>query len=96
LRSGTRDRHRLRIFQHGSVRAEVVQGPWFGIRKVQVGAQAYNLLNRPNFQNPDFDVSSPTLGSIVSTASTPTSVFGSFLGGDASPLIIQLKAVFQF
>jgi hypothetical protein len=33
----------------------------------------------------------------VSTAGTPTSVFfGSFLGGDASPRIIQLKAVFQF
>src|ERR1700691_2764021 len=64
--------------------------------KVQVGAQAYNILNHPNFQNPDFNVSSPTFGSIVSTASTPTSVFGSFLGGDASPRIIQLKAVFQF
>ena len=64
--------------------------------KFQVGAQAYNVLNHPNFQNPDFNVSSPTFGSIVSTASTPTSVFGSFLGGDASPRIIQLKAVFQF
>jgi hypothetical protein len=37
--------------------------------KFQVGAQAYNVLNHPNFQNPDFDVSSPTFGSIVSTAS---------------------------
>jgi hypothetical protein len=64
--------------------------------KIQVGAQAYNALNHPNFQNPDFDFSSPTFGSIVSTASTPTSVFGSFLGGDASPRIVQLKAVFQF
>jgi hypothetical protein len=64
--------------------------------KFQVGAPAYKVLNHPNFQNPDFDVSSPTFGSIVSTASTPTSVFGSFLGGDASPRIIQLKAVFQF
>jgi hypothetical protein len=64
--------------------------------KIQVGAQSYNVLNHPNFQNPDFNVSSPTFGSIVSTASTPTSVFGSFLGGDASPRIIQLKAVFQF
>jgi hypothetical protein len=64
--------------------------------KFQVGAQAYNVLNHPNFQNPDFNFSSPTFGSIVSTASTPTSVFGSFLGGDASPRIIQLKAVFQF
>jgi hypothetical protein len=36
--------------------------------KFQVGAQAYNVLNHPNFQNPDFDVSSPTFGSIVTTA----------------------------
>ncbi len=64
--------------------------------KFQVGAQAYNVLSHPNFQNPDFNVSSPTFGSIVSPASTPTSVFGSFLGGDASPRIIQRKAVFQF
>jgi hypothetical protein len=64
--------------------------------KFRVGAQAYNVLNHPNFQNPDFDFSSPTFGSIVSTASAPTSVFGSFLGGDSSPRIVQLKAVFQF
>jgi hypothetical protein len=64
--------------------------------KFRIGAQAYNVLNHPNFQNPDFDYSSPTFGSVVSTASAPTSVFGSFLGGDASPRIIQLKAVFQF
>jgi Carboxypeptidase regulatory-like domain len=64
--------------------------------KLQVGAQGYNFLNHPNFQNPDFNFSSPTFGSIVSTASPPTSVYGSFLGGDASPRIVQLKAVFQF
>jgi hypothetical protein len=64
--------------------------------KVQVGAQGYNVLNHPNFQNPDFNYSSPTFGSVVSTASPPTSVYGSFLGGDASPRIVQLKAVFQF
>jgi outer membrane receptor protein involved in Fe transport len=64
--------------------------------KVQVGAQGFNVLNHPNFQNPDFDFSSPTFGSVVSTASPPTSVYGSFLGGDASPRIVQLKAVFQF
>ena len=64
--------------------------------KVQVGAQGFNVLNHPNFQNPDSDFSSPTFGSVVSTASSPTSVYGSFLGGDASPRIVQLKAVFQF
>ena len=57
----------------------------------RLALKAYNVLNHPNFQNPDFDVSSPTFGSIVSTASTPTSVFGSFLGGDASPRISNSK-----
>jgi len=63
---------------------------------VQVGAQAYNILNHPNFGNPTFDADSPFLGSIFNTVSTPTSVYGSFLGGDASPRILQLKADIQF
>lgn len=63
---------------------------------VQVGAQAYNILNHPNFSNPTFDADSPYLGSIFSTVSTPTSVYGSFLGGDASPRILQLKADITF
>ncbi len=62
----------------------------------QIGMQGYNILNHPNFQNPDYNFSSPTFGFIQSTASVPTSVFGSFLGGDASPRIIQLKARFTF
>ena len=64
--------------------------------RVQVGVQAYNILNHPNFQNPGFNFSAPGFGTITQTASSPTSVFGSFLGGDASPRILQLKAVFQF
>ena len=88
--------HRPRILQHGSICAGGFKVPGLESGKVQVGAQAYNVLNHPNFQNPDFNVSSPTFGSIVSTASTSTSAFGSFLGGDASPRIVQLKAVFQF
>ena len=62
----------------------------------QIGAQGYNILNHPNFANPDFNYSSPTFGYIQSTVSVPTSVFGAFLGGDASPRIIQLKAKFTF
>jgi hypothetical protein len=62
----------------------------------QVGMQGYNILNHPNFANPDSNFSDPTFGYIQSTASVPTSVFGSFLGGDASPRIIQLKAKFTF
>jgi len=62
----------------------------------QVGVQAYNVFNHPNFANPIYDISSPVFGQVFSTVSVPTSVFGSFLGGDASPRILQLKAKFQF
>jgi hypothetical protein len=65
--------------------------------RFEVGAQAYNVLNHPDFANPQFDYSNPgTLGLVESTVSVPTSVFGSFLGGDASPRILQLKAKFEF
>jgi hypothetical protein len=35
-------------------------------------------------------------GTLTSAASTPTSILGAFLGGDASPRLIQLKASFVF
>jgi Carboxypeptidase regulatory-like domain len=63
---------------------------------LQVGAQAYNVLNHTNFAQPTFDVSNPSFGLIQSDVSTPTSVFGAFLGADADPRIIQLKAKLQF
>ena len=63
---------------------------------LQVGVQAFNVLNHPNFDNPNFNYSDPSFGLIQQTASSPTSVFGSFLGGDSSPRILQLKAVFKF
>ena len=62
----------------------------------QIGAQAYNILNHPNFANPNFNFSSSTFGNIQYTVSVPTSVYGAFLGGDASPRILQLKAKFTF
>jgi hypothetical protein len=62
----------------------------------QVGAQAYNVLNHPNFAQPDFNSSDPSFGLIQGDVSTPTSVFGAFLGADADPRIIQLKAKITF
>jgi Carboxypeptidase regulatory-like domain len=61
-----------------------------------IGVQFFNLLNHPNFDLPDYDVASPTFGTILSTISVPTSIVGSFLGGDASPRMIQVKGTLTF
>jgi len=68
---------------------------WEGA-KIGLGVQFFNLFNHANFDQPVGDISSPDFGSIISTVNTPTSVLGSFLGGDASPRIIQLKGTFTF
>jgi hypothetical protein len=65
--------------------------------RLQVGAQFFNLFNHPNFAAPGHDINNPsTLGVITSTVNTPTSILGSFLGGDASPRLIQLKGTITF
>jgi hypothetical protein len=61
-----------------------------------VGLQFFNILNHPNFDQPDGDISSSTFGSIINTVSVPTSILGSFLGGDASPRLIQVKGTLTF
>ena len=64
--------------------------------KLVVGAQFFNLINHANFDQPVSDIGNPQFGSIIRTVSVPTSVLGSFLGGDASPRIIQLTARLNF
>jgi len=64
--------------------------------QIGLGFQFFNLFNHPNFNIPDSDTSSATFGRILNTVSTPTSILGSFLGADASPRLIQLKAQFTF
>jgi hypothetical protein len=63
-----------------------------------LGAQFFNVFNHPNFGLPLNDVEGGPggYGVITSTVNTPTSILGSFLGGDASPRLIQLKASFTF
>lgn len=65
--------------------------------QVMVGAQFFNILNHPNFATPSNDIADgANFGQITSTVSTPTSIFGAYLGGDASPRIIQLKGSLIF
>ena len=70
-----------------------------------IGFQFFNLFNHPNFDLPVNDIAAfnpggpaqqGDFGTIVSTVNTPTSILGSFLGGDASPRLIQLKAEVKF
>lgn len=65
--------------------------------KLRVGAQFFNLFNHYNFGQPGNNIASPsTFGIITSGVNTPTSILGSFLGGDATPRLVQLTAKFDF
>jgi hypothetical protein len=68
---------------------------WEGAES-QIGAQAVNILNHPNFDKPVADLGNPQFGYSVRTVSTPTSIFGSFLGADASPRALQIRAQLTF
>jgi Carboxypeptidase regulatory-like domain len=61
-----------------------------------IGLQFFNLFNHPNFNLPSNDVTSPYFGTSQATVNPPTSILGSFLGGDASPRLIQVKAQLTF
>jgi hypothetical protein len=70
--------------------------PGWESAKFTVGAQFFNLFNHPNFAKPDPNIASGTFGTIQGTVNPPTSILGSFLGGDASPRLIQFKGNFTF
>lgn len=61
-----------------------------------IGFQFYNILNHPNFDNPINNVASTTFGTITRTIYPPTTPYGSGLGADASPRLIQAKLQFSF
>jgi hypothetical protein len=62
-----------------------------------VGARFFNLFNHPNFGFPVMNLdNSANFGQILQTVGSPTSIFGSGLGADSSPRIIQLQAKFVF
>jgi hypothetical protein len=64
--------------------------------EIGIGFQFFNVLNHPNFQAPVGDLGSPQFGQIIKTVSAPTTPYGSGLGADASPRLIQLKMQFSF
>jgi len=65
--------------------------------KFSVGATAANLLNHPNFWNPNADIGNPTgFGSITSTAIAPTSAYGSFQGSAVSGRVLVVTGRLNF
>jgi carboxypeptidase family protein len=61
-----------------------------------LSAQFFNFFNHPNFNLPVANVADSKFGTIQTTVNPPTSILGSFLGGDSSPRMIQLKLQFRF
>jgi len=68
---------------------------WEGA-ELQIGATAFNVLNHPNFDQPVGDISNQQFGLINRTVATPTSIFGSFLGANAAPRALQIRAQLRF
>jgi hypothetical protein len=73
----------------------------FGIPKWEgaqfsIGARFFNIFNHPNFFFPIGNADNPQFGQIVSTVSSPTSIYGSGLGADASPRLIQFQGKLTF
>lgn len=73
----------------------------FGIPKWEgaqfsIGARFFNIFNHPNFFFPIGNSNNAQFGQIVSTVSSPTSIYGSGLGADASPRLIQFQGKLTF
>ena len=101
LLSGTMNQRRNqffgpRYFDTDMTIMKYTQVPHWETAKVGFGAQFFNLFNHPNFESPVNDVNSGNFGHILDTVNTPTSILGSFLGGDSSPRLIQLTVKVNF
>jgi Carboxypeptidase regulatory-like domain/TonB-dependent Receptor Plug Domain len=96
---------------YGDFRRNTYRGPNyfntdFSLRKnfrvterlgLQLGANAYNVLNHPNFQVPDNSTGfGPSFGVIKSTVSPATTPYGAFAGSLAANRILQVMAKFTF
>ena len=62
----------------------------------EIGADAYNLLNHPNFGVPTSDVNSGSFGLITSTQSSPTSIYGTGQGAAVSGRVLVVFGKFIY
>ncbi len=63
---------------------------------LEVGANAFNLMNHPNFGLPSGTVTSTALGKISSTVSPPVSIYGSGQGAIVSGRVLVLTGKINF
>jgi hypothetical protein len=63
---------------------------------LNLGIQAYNVLNHPNFANPTGSLSSGSFGLITTTLGPPTSIYGTGQGASVSGRVAVLKGRFTF
>lgn len=64
--------------------------------RFQVGVSAFNLLNHPSFAVPNGNVTSGSFGTITSTVSSPTSIYGTGQGAIVSGRVLVLVGKFNF
>jgi hypothetical protein len=97
---GQQSRNQLTGPTYADFDLDIMKGfklPFSETSRLKVGAQFFNTLNHANFQIPDNDFNDTgALGTIFTDVSTPTSILGAFLGGNASPRLIQAKLSFVF
>jgi hypothetical protein len=64
--------------------------------KMAIGANFFNLLNHPNFQNPQANTNSSAFGSITALAVSPTTPYGAFASAAEGMRIVQVFAKVNF
>jgi hypothetical protein len=65
-------------------------------KQFSIGARFFNVFNHPDFGFPVMNLDNPQFGSIIQTVSSPTSIYGTGLGANSSPRLIQLQAKIVF
>jgi hypothetical protein len=85
-----------RFFDTDLTLSKAIPIPGWESGRLVFGVTAYNLFNHPNFDQPVGDVASSSFGAIQAAVNAPTSIYGSFLGADASPRLLQTQLKLTF